>query len=268
MSDIKFLRISPTCFVAHGHQDINSFQSVSFEEFRETIYTCGLKSNWGVWVEAGYIHPDDRVTIFDLHQWVPANRLGQSATGEEIFNSLPALPYEITFTNKQVNDQPGRAGNVFFEIVGNGVYQLHNKENYFNQFIDEYSFNELIPEHLKKDGLFLYFDSDNGIESGLVLATKPPFSRGGSFAEINHKFKHVGEVVDYITNNSFLSDWLNDRSKPVKETAPLSDENQDVVQLYEEEQIVYTIDEVNNIISFLRPDLDLESPLVKKLLSK
>lgn len=267
MSDVKFLRVSGTRFVAHGHQDINSFQSVSFEEFRETIFKCGLKSNWGVWVEAGYIHPDDRVIIFELHQWVPVNRLGQSTSGEDIFNSLPTLPYDITYTSKHTNTQPGRVGNVFFEIVGNGVYQLHNKEDYFNQFIDEYAFNEAIPEHLKKNGLYLYFDSDNGIESGLVLAATPPFSKGGSFAQIDRQFKHVGEVVDYITNNSFLSDWLYDRAAPVVETKPIDDDSDnEIVQLCSED--LYTVDEVKEIISFLRPDLDLDSPLVKKLLSK
>lgn len=266
MSDVKFLRVSPTRFVAHGH-DFNSFQSVTEEEFKKALHQCGIKSNWGVWAEHNYIYEGDCVIIYELHEAPPLNRLGTITTGEVIYNTLPVLPYQITGSIKGISNQPGRNGNVFFEVVGNGIYQLHNKEDYFNEFIDEHSFNEVIPEHLKKDGLYLYFDSDNGIESGLVLATKPPYSRGGSYAEINCKFKHVGEVVDYITNNSFLSDWLYDRAAPVVETKPIDDDSDnEIVQLCSED--LYTVDEVKEIISFLRPDLDLDSPLVKKLLSK
>ncbi|UOX39534.1 hypothetical protein [Aeromonas phage ZPAH34] len=266
MSDVHFIRVSATRFVAHGYQDLNSFQSITLEDFKKILQQCGLKSNWGVWVEPNYIRNGDNVVIFELHEAPPLNRIGSHLTGEVIYITLPELPYKISIVEKQKSNEPGREGNVFFDRIGYGVYQLHNKENYFGEFIDEFTFNELIPEHLKDQGLYLYFDSDNGIESGLILASEQPYSKNGSFAQIDQKFKHVGGVIDYITNNSFLSDWLHNRLEPVVQEIEEVRTQEEIVQLCDEES--YTIEEVKDIISFLRPDLDLESNLVKKLLAK
>lgn len=292
----NYLRISPTRFVVTGSICDDHIQVVPANQFKQVVHDCGLKSTWSLWYESGYFPNDTNVVVIvDLIPSPPINRQGTTVTGEEIlgmieqdsfnyssdpFNPKYVLRYPITGIESIV---PSRAfirptngtfgtpasGITLFQVLGKNSYHVHREESLPGQYLRVEEVRELVD--VKAKDWRIYFNSEVGKDAGVIIAKEIPYTNGAQWADLDQTFNHFGEVIDYLEHNKFLNDWIKGENKqdplPYLET---DWENPDVVIQIDPsvETIVYTQEEVLEIVAILRPDLTPESKLLIKLLQK